>query len=306
MAEVDELTQAKAKANAAKVAATMPQVNPKTGALPDLFTGKYGVFEVLIDDPVYGAELREIKAALAAGNQALADDLWNRSKWGRLDTDAQNAYLLRLQNSDLYKERLKSFLVRIKKQLATKGIKADDKTLEDYYIKGIDDATILDELAGGITATGAAGEVGTALDKLRRTATLNGFNLEKDFGNQIDGWLQRISRGESVEDFNRVIRQQAKLGLPEKVGSLLDQGLDLANIYAPYRNTMATLLEVTPDSINLDDPILRSAYGPDKEMSIFDFKRTVRKDPRWQYTDNARQEVSTAALGILRDFGFQG
>jgi hypothetical protein len=306
VAEVDELTQAKAKANAAKVAATMPQVNPKTGALPDLFTGKYGVFEVLIDDPVYGAELREIKAALAAGNQALADDLWNRSKWGRLDTDAQNAYLLRLQNSDLYKERLKSFLVRIKKQLATKGIKADDKTLEDYYIKGIDDATILDELAGGITATGAAGEVGTALDKLRRTATLNGFNLEKDFGNQIDGWLQRISRGESVEDFNRVIRQQAKLGLPEKVGSLLDQGLDLANIYAPYRNTMATLLEVTPDSINLDDPILRSAYGPDKEMSIFDFKRTVRKDPRWQYTDNARQEVSTAALGILRDFGFQG
>lgn len=306
MAEVDELTQAKAKANAAKVAATMPQVNPKTGALPDLFTGKYGVFEVLIDDPVYGAELREIKAALAAGNQALADDLWNRSKWGRLDTDAQNAYLLRLQNSDLYKERLKSFLVRIKKQLATKGIKADDKTLEDYYIKGIDDATILDELAGGITATGAAGEVGTALDKLRRTATLNGFNLEKDFGNQIDGWLQRISRGESIEDFNRVIRQQAKLGLPEKVGSLLDQGLDLANIYAPYRNTMATLLEVTPDSINLDDQILRSAYGPDKEMSIFDFKRTVRKDPRWQYTDNARQEVSTAALGILRDFGFQG
>ena len=306
MAEVDELTQAKAKANAAKVAATMPQVNPKTGALPDLFTGKYGVFEVLIDDPVYGAELREIKAALAAGNQALADDLWNRSKWGRLDTDAQNAYLLRLQNSDLYKERLKSFLVRIKKQLATKGIKADDKTLEDYYIKGIDDATILDELAGGITATGAAGEVGTALDKLRRTATLNGFNLEKDFGNQIDGWLQRISRGESVEDFNRIIRQQAKLGLPEKVGNLLDQGLDLANIYAPYRNTMATLLEVTPDSINLDDPILRSAYGPDKEMSIFDFKRTVRKDPRWQYTDNARQEVSTAALGILRDFGFQG
>jgi hypothetical protein len=306
VAEVDELTQAKAKANAAKVAATMPQVNPKTGALPDLFTGKYGVFEVLIDDPVYGAELREIKSALAAGNQALADDLWNRSKWGRLDTDAQNAYLLRLQNSDLYNERVKSFLVRIKKQLAAKGIKADDKTLEDYYVKGIDDATILDELAGGITATGAAGEAGTALDKLRRTATLNGFNLEKDFGNQVDGWLQRISRGESVEDFNRVIRQQAKLGLPQKVGNLIDQGLDLANIYAPYRNTMAALLEVTPDSINLDDPILRSAYADDKEMSIFDFKRAVRKDPRWPYTDNARQEVSSAALGILRDFGFQG
>ncbi len=306
MAEVDELTQAKAKAAAEIVAADMPKVNLKTGAMPDLFTGKFGVFEVLIDDPIYGAELKAIKAALEAKNQALADDLWNRSKWGRLDADAQNAYLLRLQNSNLYNERLKSFLIRIKRQLALKGLKADDATLEKYYVDGIDDDTIIDELTGGISAKGAAGEAANALDSLRTTARANGFNLEKDFGNQLDSWLQRISRGESVDDFSRIIRQQAKLGLPEKVGALLDEGLDLANVFAPYRNQMAALLEVTPDSINLDDPILRSAYGQDKEMSIFDFRRAVRKDPRWQYTDNAREEVSTAALGVLRDFGFQG
>jgi hypothetical protein len=41
-------------------------------------------------------------------------------------------------------------------------------------------------------------------------------------------------------------------------------------------------------------------------MSIYDFQRTLRKDPRWQYTDNAREESSTAVLGVLRDFGFQG
>jgi len=306
VAEVDELTQSKAKAAADIVAAGMPKVNLKTGAMPDLFTGKFGVFEVLIDDPIYGAELKAIKAALEAKNQALADDLWNRSKWGRLDNDAQNAYLLRLQNSNLYNERLKSFLIRIKRQLALKGLKADDATLEKYYVDGIDDDTIIDELTGGISAKGAAGEAANALDSLRTTARANGFNLEKDFGNQLDSWLQRISRGESVDDFSRIIRQQAKLGLPEKVGALLDEGLDLANVFAPYRNTMAALLEVTPDSINLDDPILRSAYGQDKEMSIFDFRRAVRKDPRWQYTDNAREEVSTAALGVLRDFGFQG
>jgi hypothetical protein len=280
----------------------------KTGSsfTPDMFQGKYGVFEVLLDDPIYGTELKAIKNALDNKNQALADDLWNRSKWGRLDTDAQTRYLLKLQNSNLYKERLKSFLVRLKPRLAAKGIKTDDTTLEKYFVDGIDEETIIGELTGGISAKGAAGEAATALDKLRNTARLNGFSLEKDFGNQLDSWLQRIARGESVDDFNRIIRQQAKLGLPEKVGTLLDEGLDLANIYAPYRNTMAALLEVTPDSINLDDPILRSAYGQDKEMSIFDFKRSVRNDPRWQYTDNARQTVSTAALGVLRDFGFQG
>lgn len=280
----------------------------KTGSsfTPDMFTGKFGVFEALIDDPVYGAELKAIKNALEAGNKTLADDLWNRSKWGKLDTDAQSRILMKIQNENLYKERIKSWLIGIKKKLATAGIKADDATLTKYYDDGIDDITIIDELTSGISAKGAAGEAANALDKLRNTARLNGFNLEKDFGNQIDGWLQRIARGESVEDFNRIIRQQAKLGLPEKVGILLDQGLDLSNIYAPYRNTMATLLEMTPDSINLDDPVLRSAYGQDKEMSIFDFKRAVRKDPRWQYTDNARQDVSNVALQVLRDFGFQG
>jgi len=271
-----------------------------------LFTGKYGVFEVLIDDPIYGPELKAIKAALEAKNQALADELWNKSKWGRLDTDAQNRILMELQNNNLYKERLKSWLIGIKRQLAAKGLRADDATLEKYYKDGIDDLTIIDELTGGIKAAGAAGEAGNALEVLRSVARSNGFNLDKDFGNQLDGWLQRISRGEDIEDFKRLIRQQAKLGLPEKVGTLLDEGFDLSNIYAPYRNTMASLLELTPDSISLDDPILRSAYGQDKEMSIYDFKRAVRKDPRWQYTDNAREEVSGVALQVLRDFGFQG
>jgi hypothetical protein len=306
VAEVDELTQAKAKAAAEGVAVTMPKVNLQTGFLPDMFAGKYGVFEALIDDPIYGPELKAIKAALEAKNQALADTLWNKSKWGKLDSDAQSRILMKIQNENLYKERFKSWLINIKRQLAAKGLKADDAALTKYYDDGIDDDTIIDELTGGISAKGAAGEAANALDDLRTVARSNGFNLDKDFSNQIDGWLQRISRGEDIEDFKRLIRQQAKLGLPEKVGLLLDEGLDLSNIYAPYRNTMAALLEITPDAINLDDPILRSAYGQDKEMSIFDFKRAVRKDPRWQYTDNAREDVSTAALGILRDFGFQG
>jgi hypothetical protein len=303
---LDEQTQAKAKAAAAKTAASMPKVNPKTGQLPDLFTGKYGVFEVLIDDPVYGAELKAIKAALEAGNQALADDLWNRSKWGRLDTDAQSRYLMKLQNSNLYKERLKSFLVRLRPLLSAKGIKADDATLEKYFVDGIDEETIIDELTSGISAKGAAGEAADALSKLRTVARNNGFNLDTDFGGQIDGWLQRIARGESINDFARLIRAQAKLGLPEKIGTYLDQGLDLANVYAPYRSAMSAVLELTPDSIKLDDPTLQQAYAGDKEMSLFDFKRALRKDPRWQYTDNARQDVSSAALQILRNFGFQG
>ena len=267
---------------------------------------KYGIGEALLNHPIYGAEIKEIYALLDAGKLAEAEEAYFKSAWGKLDADAQDNILLQLENDKLYKERLRSWKVRIKRQLAQRGLKADDATLDQYFLDGIDDETIFDDLAGGIAATEAAGEIGNALDALRSVARANGFNLEKDFGLQLDGWLQRISRGESLDDFTRLIRQQAKLGLPEKVGTLLDEGLDLDNIYAPYRTRMANLLELTPDSISLDDPLLRSAYGQDKEMSLYDFQRAVRKDPRWQYTDNARQEVSSVALQVLRDFGFQG
>jgi hypothetical protein len=154
--------------------------------------------------------------------------------------------------------------------------------------------------------TQLGGAIGGDLTTLRATARANGFDLDVSFGSNINDWLQRLARGESIETFKNTIRGAAKLGLPDKVANLLDQGLDIKDIFAPYRNVMASVLEIAPDSISLDDKTLRSAIGPEKEMSIYDFQRSLRKDPRWQYTDNARQESSTAVLGVLRDFGFQG
>jgi hypothetical protein len=154
--------------------------------------------------------------------------------------------------------------------------------------------------------TQLGGAIGGDLTTLRATARANGFDLDVSFGSNINDWLQRLAKGESIETFKNTIRGAAKLGLPDKVANLLDQGLDIKDIYAPYRNVMASVLEIAPDSISLDDKTLRTAIGPEKEMSIYDFQRSLRKDPRWQYTDNARQESSTAVLGVLRDFGFQG
>ena len=150
------------------------------------------------------------------------------------------------------------------------------------------------------------GAVGADLTILRATARANGFDLDTTFKDQINNWMQRLAVGESVETFKNTIRSQAKLGLPDKVANLLDQGLDLANIYAPYKNVMAAVLEVAPDSISLNDKTLRGAIGPEKEMSLYDFQRTLRKDSRWQYTDNARTEASDSVLKVLKDFGFQG
>jgi hypothetical protein len=141
---------------------------------------------------------------------------------------------------------------------------------------------------------------------LLKTAVANGLDLEKTFASQLPTWIKRIENGEDPEVFKQLIRQTAKIGLPDKVSKLLDQGLDLDAVYAPYRNTMASLLEINPDSISLNDALLRTAIQGDKEMPIYDFQRQIRKDNRWQYTNNARAEASDVARTVLRDFGFMG
>jgi hypothetical protein len=225
------------------------------------------------------------------------------SKIGQLKTTS--AYARGLESAKAYIEAVASGLT------GTMSPERLDAFVKRMYDSANDkDPNIINrELAALISykpGTQLGGSIGGDLTSLRATARANGFDLDTQFGSNINDWLQRLAKGESIETFKNTIRGAAKLGLPDKVANLLDQGLDIKDIYAPYRNIMASVLEIAPDSIGLDDKTLRMAIGPEKEMSIYDFQRTLRKDPRWQYTNNAREEASTAVLGVLRDFGFQG
>lgn len=150
------------------------------------------------------------------------------------------------------------------------------------------------------------GEAGKNLRELKQTAAANGIDLNQTFGSELQDWLRRINAGESIDTFKQDIRNVAKIGLPETVGKLIDRGVDLETIYSPYKKTMAAVLEINPETITLDDPTLRSAIGPDKEMSLYDFQRNLRQDRRWEFTDTARNEVSSLVNRVLKDFGFVG
>ncbi len=255
------------------------------------------------------AERREYTETLDKYNQQLelADTQEKKdvilSKIGQLKTTS--AYARGLESAKAYIEAVASGLT------GTMSPERLDAFVKRMYDSANDkDPNIINrELAALISykpGMQLGGAIGGDLTALRATARSNGFDLDTSFGSSINDWLQRLAKGESIETFKNTIRGAAKLGLPDKVANLLDQGLDLKDIYAPYRNVMASVLEVAPDSINLDDKTLRMAIGPEKEMSIYDFQRTLRKDPRWQYTNNAREEASDSVLKVLRDFGFQG
>lgn len=142
--------------------------------------------------------------------------------------------------------------------------------------------------------------------ELEKTAVANGLDLDDNFGSIVNDWVKRVDNGENVDIFKNLIRSTAKIGMPDKVAQMIDNGLDLDVVYAPYKKLMAATLEIDPTSISLNDPTLRMAIGPDKEMPIYEYQRSLRKDPRWQFTDKARENVSEVASRVLKDFGFQG
>jgi len=156
------------------------------------------------------------------------------------------------------------------------------------------------------SAEGAKGKAGEQLTELQKIAAANGLDLQKAFGTQLPTWLASINKGESIDTYKKIIRDVAKIGMPQNIAGMLDNGVDLDAIYSPYKNVMASVLEINPETITLNDPLLRSAITGEKELPIYEFQRQLRKDARWQYTNQAKEEVSDVALKVLRDFGFQG
>lgn len=196
------------------------------------------------------------------------------------------------------------------------------RTAENMYLtnQGIEDSMTIDFLAasirpvismiGGKATQGYSGEALGNYKTLVQTARENGFQISDILpgGANEQQVLAGIASG--TIDINRVAQDARKLaaqGQPQYVRDLLSQGFNLSQVFKPYRQTMANILEIgDPDQIDLNDPLLRSAITDKGDMNLYDFKKALRQDNRWQYTAQAKEDVSTAALGVLRDFGFQG
>jgi phage tail protein X len=268
-----------------------------------------GIGEALLNDPIYGPELRKVFELYKTNKTAAIDALF-KTKFGKLDSDARSRYVTKIENSDLYKEGVKSWLIGIKKRLKQQGSTLTDQQLEDYYLRGIDDATILDDaLSGGKFEVGKTGGTqGDFYNALLRTATANGIStslLPKVLGfDTIDEVIKELQTGASLDDFNQKIRNYAKVAMPDWAKKLIDQGQDVTDIINPYRATIADELELPYNSIDVTDSTIQSALAAN--MGLADLRRQLRQDSRWQYTDKAKESVSNAALKVLRDFGFQG
>lgn len=265
--------------------------------------------------PKLSAEADAYEASDAKVLQRQKDKKLYDAELAKLGGDA--AAIAKLNQTTSYGRSIQSMQNKLAKLALAAGAEFTAEELAEYAKEAIDTSLDLDadsltafinsKMKFGADSEGIyKGEAGESVDALNKVAAANGFDLQKVFGSQLPDWLSQINKGESIETYKRIIRDVAKIGMPEKVVKLMDQGIDLATIYAPYKNLMASTLEVTPNSIDLNDPTLRTAITADTEVPLYEFERALRKDNRWQYTNQAKEEVASATQKILQDFGFMG
>lgn len=90
-------------------------------------------------------------------------------------------------------------------------------------------------------------------------------------------------------------------------------GETVADIAQNYMQSMGRVLEINPDSLDVFDkqiqeglrarPVEGGKAGQMAAMSISDFEDHLRKDDRWQFTDNAKETIMGQAKSVLEQMG---
>jgi hypothetical protein len=175
------------------------------------------------------------------------------------------------------------------------------------------DTNIKGQLASGKQAIGIGnvpeGPSGKFFTEFKNFAAKNGIMLSDsaatDYANKAVAGLI------DADTIYSTLRESAASAFPQ-LADKIKSGIDLKTLADPYIQSMSNILEIPYTAIDLFDPKIRSALsftqadGKVGTKSIYEFEKELRKDVRWQYTNNAKKEVADTTLRVLQDFGFQG
>lgn len=143
-------------------------------------------------------------------------------------------------------------------------------------------------------------QVMEAATKLEEFAYKNGVDVsdEQIYAFQVDVDEGRTTIDAGIQNLRDNVLKVMYPGYEKEI----DAGLNVEDFAQSYVSTASQILE---DDIDLMDPIVQQALqGAEGERTpMWKFKEMVREDPRWEYTDNAFEEVDSMVAGLTRIMG---
>lgn len=190
------------------------------------------------------------------------------------------------------------------------GVMLDDKALNSLanaYARGDVNSTVLPyEIVRQGTIDYTKGQAAETVANLRKTASAYGVEYNEDWYKTS---VANILSGKAAQDtYDAQIKEISKSRYPS-LAEQIDAGYTVQSIASPYINAMSQILELNPETINVNDPMIQRSLvyiGPDGKPSqkpIWQMEQDLRKDERWRYTKNAERELMGTGIKLLRDFG---
>lgn len=302
---------------ATTVPAAASAVTPSSTDNPTIDAGEmaqnYGfALSFLNSDP----ELKKVFDQAVAGtwsNERFVAAIRNTAYYQKHSVTWRNAEILKKSDPASYASQIAQITAELSDRAATLGAPISWAQLqamaENKLHLGWTDAQVADQMAGYVKAVNGVynGAVGDDVGSLKETAWRNGIALSDT---TIQSYATQIAKGSANRGFfEKTIRDMAKTAAPGYADQL-DAGMNLYEIANPYMQSMARILEVNPQQLDLFDPTIRGALsatgadGKPSSKSLWQFENELRKDPRWLSTNNARDSMMGITHKVLTDMGF--
>lgn len=225
----------------------------------------------------------------------------------------RNTEILRLTDPKTYNQQIGSVRDELVAQAEAMGAtltgKALTSAINQVYRLGLKGTQVTKLLSNYVVTSNGVlgGAAGTTQRELKALARANGISYNDD-------WYTTAARNvvggtRSAQDYEADIRAQAASAFPV-YAEQIKAGQNVADIASPYVQRMSTLLEINPADVDLFDSSIREALsgrnpetGKAQAKSLWQFENDLRKDPRWQKTNNAKETYATATQGLLKTWG---
>jgi hypothetical protein len=165
---------------------------------------------------------------------------------------------------------------------------------------------LADTLETGEDLKGTAGDF---QNDLSQWASRNGLSIDRSM---LAKYVGNMTLGQqTLDDVKQELRTTYLMGAYPAWADRIEKGFDPEAISRPYRSAAAKLLEVEEDEISLDDPLLKrglqgtGADGKPRVVPLYEFESEIRKDPRWDKTNNAYETYTKVGTDLLRMFGLR-
>lgn len=255
----------------------------------------------------------QLRLSTAAG-QARATQILQNTNWFQNHTKAQRQFdELKFSDPKQWANQLQQARDQLHQQAISLGLSLDPNELQHMAHmvtrNGLTSTEVNQMMARHFTMASDAnssGTIGQTLDSIRQQAQSYYVPISDQM---LQHYTRQVIGGQlDPTSLSDVFKQQA-LSMFPYLKDQLNGGQTVAQIADPYKQMMSQTLEIDPNGVKHNDPLIMQALqskGQDGQLGImplYQFQQKLYDDPRWLQTQNAKQSLLSTTGQVLQKMG---